>query len=108
MSYCPNCGSIVDVASLRCEKCGADFSADNGWRPTVFRPDTAIPASRVQVAGGVVFAIAIALVLWLASFGNVYLITTMFGVGVVGVGGALFAFSPRRRQQAKMSKRNES
>lgn len=101
MSYCPNCRRPIHPDARQGERCGADFSGEQGWGPTDKPVEVDVQADGVQIAGRVVFVGSVALLAWLASFGNIYLFHVMAAVGVVALGAALFAFSPRRRKKGR-------
>jgi hypothetical protein len=37
-AYCPNCGGRLAPDAAKCIRCGATFTSEDGWRPTVVRP----------------------------------------------------------------------
>lgn len=39
MAYCPSCTSEVLASDPRCGRCGADFTANGGWKPLDVRPE---------------------------------------------------------------------
>jgi hypothetical protein len=110
-AYCPNCSAPLQGLEVSaCQNCGAQFTHAEGWRATEIpagrytprakrtqgSPDRVPRATGAQAGGGIVLVLAAALLLSLASAGNIFLIPVMAMVGMIGIGAALFAFSPRR------------
>jgi uncharacterized membrane protein YvbJ len=40
MAYCPSCANELAASDTKCIKCGADFTASDGWKPLERRPES--------------------------------------------------------------------
>ena len=120
-AYCPNCSASLQSSEVNtCLNCKALFSGADAWMPTAspvgcytprikgesVLPDPASRADGAQVAGGVVLTVAIVLLACFVGLGNIFLLPFMAIVGVIGLGGALFAFSPRKTERSRRMRRS--